>query len=59
MEYGTEQDEVYTGYVAIKWVGYDGGTHTRIVPENWKAEYLHITRGMTPNHDSISNWDVF
>jgi hypothetical protein len=58
MEYETE-DETYTSYVAISWRGYDGKRHTRIIPEEWKSEYLRVTKKMTPDQGSVVATEVY
>ena len=55
MEYETE-DETYTSYVAISWRGYD---NTRIVPEEWKSEYLRVMKKMTPDQESVVATEVY
>jgi hypothetical protein len=58
MEHETE-DETYTSYVAISWRGYDKKNHMRIIPEEWKSQYLRATKKMTPDQGSVLVTEVY
>ena len=58
MEYETEED-IYTSQVYIKWIGYEGKSHSRVVPSAWTAEYVRATRKMTPDPKTILVCEVF